>query len=154
MAKTEQKPRALLPVSEANFVQRAVRDWLNTCTELPEGRSVSFEDLDENAAGFAMATVQSPAYAARYILGGYRAEYKFRIISRALPSDDSDMLDAVEELTLIAGWAETAEPPAIQGAESTHVRRDTDAAAIAAYEDGTIDYAVDLTFTWEVFENA
>ena len=146
----ENKQRELLPLDVAVGVQRAVRDWLNTCTELPAGATISFEDLDADAAGFAMATVQSPAYAARYIQGGYRGEYRFRVISRVLPSDDGDMLDAVEQLTGIASWAETAAPPTLTGANSTRVRRNTDAAVIAAYDDGCTDYAVDLTFIWEV----
>lgn len=148
----DKRIKDLLPLDEAVGVQRAVRDWINTCTALPEGTSVSFEDLAENAAGLCLATIQSPAYAARYILGGYKAEYRFRLVSRVLPSDDGDMLDAVEALARIAGWAEHAETmPQLEGATGKSVKRNTDVAIIAAYEDGCIDYAVDLTFSWEVF---
>ena len=150
-ANNRNRAPALLPLNEAVGVQRAVHTWLNTCTELPTGMGVSFEDLAENAAGYAMASVQSPAYAARYILGGYQGEYRFRVIARALPSDGGDMLDAVEGLAKIAGWCESADPPTLDGAVNTHIKRNTDAAAIAAYDDGCIDYAVELTFTWEVF---
>ena len=147
-----EKPRTLLPANVALGVQRTVRAWINTSDELPTGiGAVSFEDLPENASGICIATVQAPAYAAKYILGGYRADYRFRVMYRVLPSDDDDMLDAVETLTGIGAWCESADPPEISGAENEHITRNTDAAILAAYEDGSSDYGIDLTLTWEVF---
>lgn len=152
MNNRNERPRALLPASAAVGVQRAVRTWINTCDRLPSSAgTVSFEDLQADETGMCIATVQAPAYAAKYILGGYRAEYRFRIVYRVQPSDDSDMLDAVEALTNIADWCETTTPPELTGAATTHITRNTDAAILAAYEDGSNDYAVDLTLTWEVF---
>lgn len=146
------KPRALLPATVSLGVQRAVRTWINTSDALPAGAgAVSFEDLPENESGICIATVQAPAYAAKYILGGYRAEYRFRVIYRVLPSDDDDMLAAVEALTGIGAWCESAAPPEITGAENEHITRNTDAAILAAYEDGSSDYGIDLTLEWEVF---
>ena len=145
-------PPSLLPTNVSVGVQRAVKTWLNTCTELPDSAGeVTFENLPANDSGIAFTTVQAPAYAAKYILGGYRGEYRFRVIYRVLPSDDSDMLDAVEVLTAIGGWCETATPPALNGAVNVHVSRTSDAAIIAAYDDGSNDYSIDLTLTWEVF---
>lgn len=152
MANKNEKPRALLPVSAADGVQRAVKRWLNASGKLPRGAgSASFEDLRENESGICFATVQAPAYAARYILGGYRAEYRFRLIYRVLPTGDADMLDAVEALTELGAWCETAAPPDLSGAVNEHVVRTSDAAILAAYEDGTNDYSIDLTLSWEVF---
>lgn len=152
MKKGSEKPRALLPTSAAVGVQRAVKTWINTCDKLPSSAgTVSFEDLPDNESGICIATVQAPAYAAKYILGGYRGEYRFRVIYRVLPSDDGDMLDAVEALTEIGAWCESTTPPTLTGAVNTHVARTTDAAILAAYEDGSNDYAVELTLTWEVF---
>ena len=152
MENEQKKPRALLPVSAAAGVQRAVKAWINTCSVLPVGAGgVSFEDLQENESGICFTTVQAPAYAAKYILGGYRAEYRFRVIYRVLPTDDADMLDAVEALTEIGGWCETATQPDLQGAVNVHTQRTTDAAILAVYEDGTNDYSIDLTLSWEVF---
>lgn len=146
------RPRTLLPTDAASGVQRAVRDWIGASDALPSGvGAVTFEDLPDNDAGLCVATVQAPAYAARYILGGYRAEYRFRVIYRVLPSGDGDMLDAVEALTAVAAWCESAAPPSLAGAENAHVTRNTDAAILAAYDDGSSDYGVDLTLSWEVF---
>ena len=152
MANNRNEAPSLLPTAAQRNVQRAVKTWLNTCTQLPDGAGgVTFEDLPENACGICFATVQAPYYAARYILGGYRAEYNFRIIYRVLPSDDGDMLDAVEALTDVAAWCDTAEPPEIEGADNARVTVTSDAAILAAYEDGSNDYSVNLTLTWEVF---
>ena len=113
--------------------------------------AVVFEALPANGAGLCFSTVQAPFYAARYIGGGYRAEYKFRLIYRVLPSDDSDILDAVEALATVAEWCETAAPPDLTDAVSERVSRASDAAILAAYEDGSNDYYNDLILTWEVF---
>lgn len=150
--KNQEAPPALLPTAAAVNVQRAVKTWLNTCPDLPAAApTVTFEDLSANDCGLTFTTAQSPAYAARYILGGYKGEYRFRVIYRVLPSDDGDMLDAVEALTAIAAWCETAAPPALDGAVNTHVVRTSDVTILAAYDDGSNDYSIDLTLTWEVF---
>lgn len=141
----------LLSAASAASVARAVKTWLNTCTELPDGMIVNFEDLQPDAAGICFSTDQAAAYAARYIGGGYRAEYRFQIICRVQPSDDMDMLDAVELLTSICGWCETAAPPDISGAVNEKITRTSDAAILAAYEDGSSDYGASLTLSWEVF---
>ena len=150
----ENNNQNLLPLAGATACQRAVRTWLNTCTELPSGLTATFENLPENAVGICFATVQAPIYAARYVIGGFRAQYQFQIIYRVLPSDDSDMLDAVEKLTDICSWCETAAPPVIEGAVNIKIKRTSDVAIIAAYEDGTNDYSASFSLIWEVFQNA
>lgn len=141
----------LLNAKTAMSVVRAVRTWLNTSTELPAGLAFFFEDLAEDAAGLAFTTDQAAAYAARYIGGGYRGEYRFRLVYRVLPSDDKDMMDAVETLTDICAWCETAEPPTMEGAVNPKIIRTSDVAVAAVYEDGSTDYSASLTFTWEEF---
>ena len=141
----------LLNTKTAISVVRTLRTWLNTSTELPSGMAFSFEDLAEDASGLAFSTEQAAVYAARYIGGGYLGEYRFRLIYRVQPSDDGDMLDAVEALTDICAWCETAAPPTLDGAVNTKIRRTSDVAVVAVYEDGSTDYSASLTFTWEVF---
>lgn len=141
----------LITGPKAKAIHSAVKTWLNSCTELPTGISVSFEDLPENAVGICFSTDQSPVYATRYITGGYRAQYLFQVIYRVLPSDDSDMLDAVDVLTDISAWCETAAPPVIENAVNIRVERTSDVAVIAVYEDGTSDYGCGITITWEEF---
>lgn len=142
----------LLARAEAAAAHRAVKAWLNGCEALPEGLAVSFEDLAEKEMGLCFSTDQSPVYAARYITGGYKAQYQMQIIYRVLPSDDGDMLDAVELLTDISAWcAENENSLSIPGAASVRVERTSDAAVLGVYEDGTSDYGCGITITWEVF---
>ena len=141
----------LLAAKSAMSAVRAVLNWLNTCTEMPAGLTASFEDLPENDVGICLSTEQAPVYAARYIAGGYRAQYDFRIIYRVLPSDDGDMLDAVEALTDVCAWCETAAPPDLDNAVNEKITRTSDVAVLAVYEDGTSDYGASLSLTWEVF---
>lgn len=141
----------LLSAASAASVVRAVKAWLNTCDELPRGLSVTFEDLAENGVGLCFSTEQAAVYAARYIAGGYRAEYRFRVIYRVLPSDDGDQMDAVELLTAICAWCETAAPPDVGGAVNEKITRTSDAAVLSVYEDGCTDYGASLMLTWEVF---
>ena len=109
------------------------------------------EDRPENDVGICLSTEQAPVYAARYIAGGYRAQYDFRIIYRVLPSDDGDMLDAVEALTDVCAWCETTAPPDLGDAVNEKITRTSDVAVLAVYEDGTSDYGASLSLTWEVF---
>lgn len=141
----------LLNAASAASVVRSVKTWLNTCTEVPTGMTVSFEDLAENKPGLCFSTEQAAVYAARYIGGGYRAEYRFRVIYRVLPSDDGDQMDAVELLTAICAWCETAAPPELADAVNEKITRESDAAVLAVWEDGCTDYGASLMLTWEVF---
>lgn len=141
----------LLNAASAASMVRSVKAWLNTCPDLPAGMNVSFEALAENDAGLCFSTEQAAVYAARYIGGGYRAEYRFRVIYRVLPSDDGDQMDAVEALTAICGWCETAAPPELADAVNEKITRESDAAVLAVYEDGCTDYGASLMLTWEVF---
>lgn len=136
----------LLPLAVAVNVQRAVKTWL--AKEYP---AITFENLPENDTGICYATIQSPAYAARYISGGYKAEYRFRIITRVLPSDDADMLNAVEALAAVGTWMESTTPPTLDtGCVNVRIERTSDVAILTAYEDGCNDYGIDYILSWEV----
>lgn len=141
----------LLSAASAASMVRAVKAWLNTCPEIPEGMSVTFEALPANDAGLCFSTEQAALYAARYVLGGYRAEYRFRIIYRVLPGSDDEQMAAVETLTAICAWCETSAPPELEDAVNEKITRTSDAAVLAVYEDDCTDYGASLTLTWEVF---
>ena len=131
-----------------------VKTWLNTYfAETVDGKTVipdkvSFEDLPENDTGICFSTVQAPLYAARYITGGYKGQYQFQIIYRVLPSDDGDMIDAVDFLMRFAEWC-GSNPPTITNAVNIRVEKTSNAAILTAYEDGANDYGISLTLTWE-----
>ena len=132
----------------ARELQQTVKTWLGGGEDIPA--ELTFENLPENDYGICFTTTQAPLYAAKYITGGYKGQYQFQIIYRVLPSDDDDMIDAVDLLMRYASWC-ADNPPAIDGAVNTHVERTSNAAIVTAYEDGTSDYAISLTLTWEEF---
>lgn len=143
-------PKPLPDWLEAEKVQRAVVEWVNTCPEA--FGSVTYEALPDDAAGMCVTTVQPPYKARRYISGGYLGSYQFGIIYRVQPSDSDDQLNAVEVLNRIAAWTEQnpKKPNLTEKARVRSIRRDNGASLLAAYEDGTKDYQITITMQWEV----
>ena len=147
---SEQKPKALLNWQDTEQAQRGLLEWLNTYPELPA--EISFESLPEDTVGLCVSTIQTAYKLRQYITGGYLAQYQFNLIYRIQPSTDRDRLGAVELLNRVGGWAEQAgtRPQVAQGLYAREVSRNNSAALLAVYEDGTADYQIAMTMTWEV----
>lgn len=142
----------LLPYTQTEQVQAAILDWLADCPALPSGAPLSFEDLPEDGPGLTVNSSQGAFYARRYITGGYEARYDWRLIYRVQPLDGDEALAAIHDLNTVAAWCEQAAVlPVIAGATIRKIERTSDVAVTAVYEDGTRDYAVSLSITWEVF---
>lgn len=145
-----EKKKPLIPWEEAERAQRSLLEWLNTYPEKPY--QIGYENLPKDDAGICISTIQAPFRLRAYILGGYLAQYQFSVIYRTLPSDDDDQLDAVETLDKLGAWAEQQEimPELPQPARIRSVERDSNAAVFAAYDDGSRDYQIKMSMTWEV----
>lgn len=145
-----EKKKPLIPLEEAERAQRSLLEWLNTYPEKPY--QIGYENLPKDDAGICISTIQAPFRLREYILGGYLAQYQFRVIYRTLPSDDDDQLDAVETLDKLGAWAEQQEimPELPLPARIRSVKRDSNAAVFAAYDDGSRDYQIKMSMTWEV----
>lgn len=149
----ENKPRVLIPWEDAEQAARALVSWLNTWTDWPPGvLDMDYEYLPEDRVGMCVSTIQAAYKTRTYISGGYVAQYQFKIIYRAAPSDNDDRLNAVETLNRLAAWAEqNPEKPAMKApARVLKIKRDSNAALFANYEDGSADYQILMTMTWEV----
>lgn len=148
-----EKKKVLLRWEDAERVQRSLLEWLNTCPVKPF--QIGYENLPKDDAGICISTIQAPYKIRSYILGGYLAQYQFKIIYRTLPSDDEDQLDAVETLDKIGAWAEqqTKMPELPEPAHMRSVERDNNAAVFAAYDDGSRDYQILMSMTWEVLQD-
>ena len=146
----DNKPKILLPWQESEQVQRALLEWIMTYPELPA--AISFESLPENGPGLCLSTIQAAHRLKSYIAGGYLAQYQFNLIYRIQPTDDEDQLAAVELLNRIGAWAEQKEtkPNLPDRASVRQIVRTNNAAIFAAYEDGSRDYQIAMTMTWEV----
>lgn len=127
-----------------------VKTWLNTCTAKPF--DFSYEDLPANDAGICLSSRQAAYYLARYITGGYKAQYQFQLIYRILPTTDTETVNAIDLLNSIADWCEeNADSLVVVGSTTAQkITKDTNASVLAVYEDGARDYDVSLTLTWEV----
>ena len=149
----ENKPRVLIPWEDAEQAARALVSWLNTWTDWPAGvLDVDYEHLPEDGVGMCVSTIQAAYKTRQYIGGGYAAQYQFKLIYRAQPSDNDDRLAATELLNRFAAWTEqNPEKPALKApARVLRIKRDSNAALFATYEDGSADYQILMTMTWEV----
>lgn len=131
---------ALLAASDAElYVQGA------------DGLELTFESLPENDVGVCLSTRQAAFYDARYIMGGYRAQYQFNIIYRAIPMDGGEIINATDLLNRTAAWCEqNVGSLEIPFATVRSLVRTSNAAVLAVYEDGTKDYNISMTLIWEV----
>lgn len=145
-----EKPKVLLPWDAAEQAQRALLEWLNTYPDKPF--EIGYENLPKDDAGMCISTIQAAYKLRSYILGGYLAQYQFKLIYRTQPSDEEDQLNAVETLDRIGAWAEQQKekPTLAAPAVVRTIKRDSNAAIVAAYDDGSKDYQILMTMTWEV----
>lgn len=138
-----------LSLEEDRDVGRALLVWLNTCPEKPE--RISFEYLPEDQPGLMMSTIQAAYKTRQYILGGYEAQYQFKLVYRVQPDDNDSRLAADETLNAIGTWAERAETkPDLGSAIIKSVKRTSNASLFAVYEDGSRDHQILMTLTYEV----
>lgn len=147
------KPRILIPWEESEQAARALVSWLNTWADWPAGvKDIDYEHLPTDGVGMCVSSIQGAYKTKRYITGGYVAQYQFKLIYRAQPTDNDDRLNATEILNRYAAWAEqNPEKPAL-GAHAVvrSIKRDSNAALFATYQDGSADYQILMTMTWEV----
>lgn len=100
----------------------------------------------------AVSTIQAAYKTKRYIDGGYRAQYQFRVIYRVAPGSNDERLTAEEITNAIGAWAEANAKNLSLGKKITvlHIARDTVAALYARYEGGIEDYQILMNLEYEV----
>lgn len=145
-----EKVMTLVSADEEQEVGRALLVWLNSCPEKPVSR-INFEFLPSDSPGMMLSTIQAAFKTREYILGGYEAEYQFKIVYRVQPSDNDSRLAADEVLNVIGAWAENnVEKPNLKSAAVRSVKRTSNASLLAVYEDGSRDHQILMTLTYEV----
>lgn len=151
MSQNENKPRALVSADEEKLVGRALLAWLNTCEDKPVPK-IDFENLPEDGVGMSLSAIQAAAKTRQYIDGSYQAQYQFALIYRLQPEDGDSRLAADEALSKIGAWAErNEEKPALgAGMNVISVKRDSNAALLAVYDDGSQDHQILMTMLYEV----
>ena len=154
---SENKTILLVEKSEEDQVSRNMVIWANTCPFLPDDLSgdvsINFEYLVADVPCMALSTIQSTAITKRYILGGYQAEYQFKIIYRIKPGKSIDKrLKADELLDRFGDWARTQRPHIGDNMRVIRIDASTRSSLFAVYENGDEDHQILLKMTYEVNE--
>lgn len=126
--------------------------WVNTFPELPDDiykGIVSYEFLPADKKAMALSTVQGTYITKPDILGGYEAEYQFKIIYRLKPGDSNDRRLAADELlNQIGDWSMTQSPDIGEGLQVDRIEPMTRSSLFAAYENGDEDHQIFMKMTY------
>lgn len=149
------KPRSLVAAEEVDKISRSMLVWANTFPDKPVTViKYEFLDVDEisgDETGMALSTIQGTYITRQYIIGGYQAEYQFKIIYRIKPGNSNDKrLQADEMLNRFGDWARTQKPDLGDGINALKVEPTTQSSKFAAYEGGYEDYQILMRLTYEV----
>ena len=144
--------RALTSAEEEQKISRAMMVWINGYPNLPVS-IVDFEQLRADTTSMALSTIQAAAIVQRFILGGHRGEYQFKIIYRLKPGISNDArLKADELLNAIGDWATNNYPALGVGIRVVKVEPTTRGSLFAIYENGDEDHQILMKMIYEVIE--
>lgn len=137
--------------AEEDQVSRKLLVWLNTFPGKPVDL-IRFEFLPEDTAAMALSTIQATYIVRKYILGGYEAEYQFKIIYRMKPGNSNDKrLKADELLNALGDWAAAQTPPNIgDGRRVIRIEPTARSSMFAVYENGDEDHQILMKMNYEV----
>lgn len=137
--------------AEEDQVSRKLLVWLNTFPDKPVDL-IRFEFLTEDTAAMALSTIQATYIVRKYILGGYEAEYQFKIIYRMKPGNSNDKrLKADELLNALGDWAAAQTPPNIgDGRRVIRIEPTARSSMFAVYENGDEDHQILMKMNYEV----
>lgn len=151
---TNNKPLALTSMGETEDIGRKVLIWLNGCPYLPKklaGGVVLYETLPVGGPAMALSVIQGAYITRRYITGGYRAEYPFKLIYRVKHGGSVDLrLQADALLDRIGDWAARNLPALGNGIRAVKAEPTSRSAFFAAYEGGAEDHQILMKITYEV----
>ena len=144
-----EKPLIVVSADEEREVSRTLLAWLNTNPN--KTQRINFEFLPDDGTGLSLSAIQAAVKTRQYIFGGYEAQYQFALIYRSQPGDNDTRLEAVEMLNELGAWAErNAGSLLLDRARVKTLRRTSNAALLAVYEDGSRDHQILMNLTYEV----
>lgn len=141
--------------AEEDQVSRKLLAWLNTFPDKPVDL-IRFEFLPADTAAMALSTIQAAYIVKKYILGGYQAEYQFKVIYRMKPGNSNDKrLKADEMLNALGDWAElfggvNNDPFIGKGKRVIRIEPTTRSSLFAVYENGDEDHQILMKMNYEV----
>ena len=145
-----EQSKITIPAAEEDQISRKMLVWLNTFPQKPVDL-IRFEFLPADSAAMAMSTIQAAYIVKKYILGGYQAEYQFKVIYRIKPGNSNDKrLKADELLNALGDWALTQTPDIGTGRRVIRVEPTTRSSLFAIYDNGDEDHQILMKLTYEV----
>jgi hypothetical protein len=148
-----EQTKKTVSAAEEDQVSRKLLAWLNTFPGKPVDL-IRFEFLPADTEAMALSTIQAAYITKKYILGGYQAEYQFKLIYRVKPGNSNDKrLKADELLNELGDWAASAPHPDIgEGRKVIRVEPTTRSSMFAPYENGDEDHQILMKLTYEVIK--
>ena len=148
-----EQTKKTVSAAEEDQVSRKLLAWLNTFPSKPVDL-IRFEFLPADTEAMALSTIQAAYITKKYILGGYQAEYQFKLIYRVKPGNSNDKrLKADELLNELGDWAASAPRPDIgEGRKVIRVEPTTRSSMFATYENGDEDHQILMKLTYEVIK--
>ena len=145
-----EQSKITIPAAEEDQISRKILVWLNTFPQKPVDL-IRFEFLPADSAAMAMSTIQAAYIVKKYILGGYQAEYQFKVIYRIKPGNSNDKrLKADELLNALGDWALTQTPDIGTGRRVIRVEPTTRSSLFAMYDNGDEDHQILMKMNYEV----
>ncbi len=145
-----EKIKKTVSATEEDQVSRKLLAWLNTFPNKPVDL-IRFEALPTDTAAMALSTIQAAYIVKKYILGGYQAEYQFKIIYRISPGNSNDLrLQADELLNALGDWATGKHPDIGDGKRVITLEPTTRSSLFAMYDNGDEDHQILMKLTYEV----
>lgn len=113
---------------------------------------IRFEYLPDEAPAMAISTIQAAFIVKKYILGGYLAEYQFKVIYRIKkPGGSNDKrLSADEMLNAIGDWASGKRPDIGDGKRVVSLEPTTRSSLYGRYDNGDEDHQILMKMNYEV----
>lgn len=142
----------VINLNEHLQISRTLLSWLNQYPEKPVP-VINYEYLPDDVPAMAMSTIQGATVVSRYIVGGYKAQYQFKLIYRLQPGNsNNNRLKADEILDAMGVWAATREDKPVlgDGIRFLKIEVNTNSSLFARYENGDEDHQILLTMTYEV----